>query len=489
MKKFLCILFILFIHININSVTAEEKEMSIVNLNTRKITKKHEPFKTGMNFFNEGKYQEALETWKKDLDDANNAGAAALMIGVIYENGGNGINKDIAKALEYYEKSLTLGYEPAKLHIGILYVNGKSPIKQDLQKAYEYIHSVENLDYELVYEVAYKFYLYGWGTAINIDKAKEIALKISDTDTRIRAFNEIKQQEKTSSTIIQSKDISNNTADDTSDTATAENLFNEGVKLCSENKYIEAMITFKKAVELGHGKAAAWIGLLYNNGGNGIVSNTKNAMKWFEKSKEMGYQGTNVFIASYYRNGNVVKQDINKAYQIIHEVEDIDLGINDNVIPLNAYEYYLYGWGTPVNYKRAYEIASHIHDKSLREKVINEIKQEEEKSRPIPAKTLISEVSTNQMRFDKNHKGRIIKCVGYVQDIEGGRRDYTLNLYYDSFIPNPFEFIHCKFSKKNEAELLNLNKGDIVTVQGLYKGKQDFQIGSIILFDCQIIKN
>ena len=441
----------------------------------------HKPFETGFELYKAKKYSEAKKAWEKDITEWNSPGKAALMIGLIYENGGDGIEKDFNKALEWYEKSLAMGFEPAKLNIGILYINRNPPIQKDLQKAYELIHSIEDLDYDLVHEVAYKFYLYGWATAIDINKAKEIALKIPNTQTRINAFQEIKQQEEL---------LANNYMSDNylTETDAGEKLFNEGLNLCNENKYVDAMITFKKAVEAGHAQAACYIGLLYNNGGNGITPSVDNALKWFIKSQEMGYPGANVYIAFYYIWGDGVKKDYNKAYQLIHEVENIDLGANDDIITSNIYRFYLEGWGTSVDFQKAYEIASRIHNKDNRERIIAEIKQREEANRAIPAKKLINEVKNNQMRFDRNYKGKIIKCEGIVEVVDNTRKGYILHLSYDSFFPNPFDFINCHFSRKHEADLLNLNKGDTVTVQGLYNGKQDFQICALVLFDCQIIK-
>ena len=473
MKKFILVLIVIICLFLVVPVQAEQE---------------HKPFDTGYELFKAKKYLEAKEAWEKDISEGNSAGSAALMIGVLYENGGNGIEKDLTKALEWYEKSLALGHEPAKLHIGILYINGNPPIQKDLQKAYELIHSIEELDYEVVHQVAYKFYLYGWATDIDIDKAKEIALKIPDTQTRINAFQEIKQQENL--LITQNKDtmLKNNTINEKSNEPSAEELFNEGKNLYNANEYVKAMITFKKAVEKGSGRAASWIGMIYNKGGHGIDKNVDNAVKWFRKSQEMGYAGANIFLAFSYLNGAGVQKDLNKAYQLVHEVENITLPPDDDLISRNAYRFYIEGLGTPVDFKKAYEIASRIHSDSYREQVIAEIKKYEEASRAIPAKTLIADVRNNQMRFDRTYKGKIIKCEGRVEGVESIRNGYKLNLYYDTFIPNPFEYIECRFSRNFEADLFNLNKGDTVQVQGLYKGKQDFQICALVLFDCLIVK-
>lgn len=102
------------------------------------------------------------------------------------------------------------------------------------------------------------------------------------------------------------------------------------------------------------------------------------------------------------------------------------------------------------------------------------------------AKFLISEIDKNQMRFDKNYKNKRIIVEGFVGKIEEKNGGYNLSLFGEQGIANPFKFIECRFSSEAEDSLLELDKGNLIKVEGDYKGKEQFQIGSIVLHDCAV---
>ncbi|MBQ7241978.1 MAG: SEL1-like repeat protein [Firmicutes bacterium] len=272
------------------------------------------------------------------------------------------------------------------------------------------------------------------------------------------------------------------------DEKTASKLFEEGLSLYNAKKYTQAMITWKKAVEEGSGRAAARIGALYDMGAKDIEQNDENAVKWYNKAKEMGDPGANIFIAFLYLNGKTVSQDYSKAYQIVHEVEDLIL-TSDDLIPRNVYRFYLNGWGTPADLKKASEIALRILDKNDREEALKAIKEKETSDETVTAKFLVDEIEKNQLRFDKKYKGKAITCEGIVGTIaelkDGG---YRLQLCGDRILPGPFDYVDCRFDQIHEGMLLELDKGDTVKIRGTYAGKQDFQIGKLTLFECVFVK-
>lgn len=272
------------------------------------------------------------------------------------------------------------------------------------------------------------------------------------------------------------------------DVNTASKLFEEGEALYDAKKYTQAMIMWKKAVAEGSGRAAAFIGYLYEKGATGIEQNYKNAVKWYNTAKDMGYKGANIYIAFLYLNSITVSEDFSKAYQLVHEVEDVNL-VSDDVITANAYLFYLNGWGTPVDLKRASEIASRIIGKKNREEALKAIKEKEDSNETVTAKFLVSEIEKNQLRFDKKYKGKAITCEGIVGTIaelkDGG---YRLQLCGERILPGPFDYVDCRFDQIHEGMLLELNKGDTVKIRGTYAGKQDFQIGKLTLFECVFIK-
>lgn len=101
------------------------------------------------------------------------------------------------------------------------------------------------------------------------------------------------------------------------------------------------------------------------------------------------------------------------------------------------------------------------------------------------AKFLISEVDKNQMRFDKNYKDKRIIVEGFVGNIKEKNGGYTLWLYGESNPSSP-KFIECRFSLEAEDSLLELNKRDLVKIEGFYKGEEQFQLGSLVLHDCAV---
>ena len=166
-----------------------------IDLNTGKIVeekkKEHKILETGFELFHAKKYTDAMIAWKKDVEAGE--GSAATMIGFLYSHGYEGITKNPAKALEWYQKALKMGDEFANFSLSVLYVQGDEPIKQDLKKAYEYIHKIENLEDDEVKIWVYQFYLYGWGTPKNIDKATKIAQKIKDAKEKEEALQTIEK--------------------------------------------------------------------------------------------------------------------------------------------------------------------------------------------------------------------------------------------------------------------------------------------------------
>lgn len=258
--------------------------------------------------------------------------------------------------------------------------------------------------------------------------------------------------------------------------------FIKGRELYKAGKYTESMITLKKAVEESDAWAAALIGAIYGNGGDGIEQNTNNAVKWYNKAKEMGYPASDAFFAMRYYYGDGVPKNDKKAYQLIHAIENLDVE-DDDIIPNIASLFYIRGIGTPKDMEKATRIANRIKDEKIRNAALRAIN---EAVNGIPAIELLSEVGKNQMRFDKRYKGKQITTSGFVGKIDENKGGYTLSLFGEQGLVNPFNHIECRFKASEEDKLLELNKGDTVKVKGMYKGKESFQIGALVLHNCTI---
>lgn len=79
----------------------------------------------------------------------------------MYSNG-QGVNRDYAKAVEWYTKSANQGHISAQNNLGVMYERGQG-IPQDYSKAIEwYIKSANQGDEEAQYNLAL-MYQNGWG--------------------------------------------------------------------------------------------------------------------------------------------------------------------------------------------------------------------------------------------------------------------------------------------------------------------------------------
>ena len=259
--------------------------------------------------------------------------------------------------------------------------------------------------------------------------------------------------------------------------------FTKGLELYEAHKYTESMITLKKAVEEGDAWAAALIGSIYANGGDGIERSTKNAVKWYNKATEMGYPASDAFFAMRYYYGDGVPKNNKKAYQLIHCIEHLELE-DDDIIPNIASLFYMRGIGTPIDMEKARLIANRIKNDKIRQAALSAI---DEAVNGIPAKELLSEIGKNEMRFDKKYKGRQITTSGVVGKIEEKKGGYMLSLFGEQGLVNPFNYIECRFKVSEEDKLLDLNKGDTVRIKGTYRGQEAFQVGALILNNCTIV--
>lgn len=79
-----------------------------------------------------GNYEEALKTLipAAEAGDAN----AQNIVGIAFENG-NGVEKDVTKALEWYEKSVAQGFVKAQVNLGTMLREAPDGIPQDYPRA------------------------------------------------------------------------------------------------------------------------------------------------------------------------------------------------------------------------------------------------------------------------------------------------------------------------------------------------------------------
>lgn len=99
---------------------------------------------------------------------------AYYFAGCIYEEGGNGIERDLEKARFYYQKSVDeYGYVEGYLALGRFYYYGIA-VAQDFAKSFEYYSSIaDKKDNPIVHLMLGKMYCCGQGVKKNLLTARE----------------------------------------------------------------------------------------------------------------------------------------------------------------------------------------------------------------------------------------------------------------------------------------------------------------------------
>ena len=116
-------------------------------------------------------FKKAFDEFMKIEKDMNGYHWAQLMIGNCY-NHGNGTEKDMTKAVEWYTKSGKQGNSDAICSLGVCYDNGDG-VDQDKTKAFELYEKSALLGNSTgMYNVGL-FYENGVGVTRNLNKAKE----------------------------------------------------------------------------------------------------------------------------------------------------------------------------------------------------------------------------------------------------------------------------------------------------------------------------
>ena len=115
------------------------------------------------------------------IDEGNEE--AYYFAGCIYEEGADGVEQDLGKAMFYYKKSVeTLGYVEGYLALGRLYYYGIG-VNQDYAKAFEYYSAVgAQKDNTIANLMLGTMYHYGFGINQNPNKAKEYYSKAAIKD-------------------------------------------------------------------------------------------------------------------------------------------------------------------------------------------------------------------------------------------------------------------------------------------------------------------
>ena len=98
----------------------------------------------GTNYYYNDDFDKAMELYLKAANDENTyQHIAEARIGDLYLEG-SGVEQDMAKAVEWYEKSAAHGYATAMLALGDIYCDGDGNVEQNLTKAKEWYEKAKD---------------------------------------------------------------------------------------------------------------------------------------------------------------------------------------------------------------------------------------------------------------------------------------------------------------------------------------------------------
>ncbi|MCM1047918.1 MAG: SEL1-like repeat protein [Clostridiales bacterium] len=237
-----------------------------------------------------GDYETALEYYNKVVEEGGEQffiTNAMRTIGDMYA-WGNGVEKDEAKALEWYTKAADSGDTSVMSDVGDMYARGWG-FEQDAEKALEWYTKAADSGDESAMCAIGDMYAYGDGVAQDIEKAAEWYTKAADLGDASGLYN-----------------------------LGSMYYWGNGVEQDME-KVIE---WYTKAADLGNTEAMIMLGVIYRDG-DGVAQDIEKAIEWYTKAADSGDTYGLVLIGSIYEYGNGVAQDGEKAIEWYTKAVDL----------------------------------------------------------------------------------------------------------------------------------------------------------------------
>ena len=230
---------------------------------------KKEQLQQAHKLYNEKKYEEAFVAYERLAWEGN--ADAQTSLGYMYQQG-EGVSRDLKKAIEWYEKAIEQEQPYALFNLGLMYANSNEYIAQDIEKAHELFLRSAIAGVDLAqYEVALMFEQ-GAGCTQNYSEAAywyEEAAKRGHAE----AFNNLGV------------------------------LYREGRGV--EQNFQRAFVCFSRAAEKGLSSAQYNLGLLYDRG-EGVPEDHEKALEWCRKAAFNGHGKARQIIAQLQEEGKIV---------------------------------------------------------------------------------------------------------------------------------------------------------------------------------------
>jgi len=258
-------------------------------------------------------YENALEWYLRAGKSAGYINAKLFdRIGYMHYTG-QGVEKDLKKAFEWYEKAADQGHAKAQNFIGWMYQTGQV-VESDTKKAIEYYTKAANQGFDVAYTNLAS--LYYW---------KE------DYKNAFEWYNKVITNAKTKGG--KPIGVQNQIA----------YMYENGQGV--ERDLNKAFEWYTKSAEQGDEYAQYNLGVIYKNG-QGVESDNKKAFEWYTKAAAQGNIDAQTDLGRLYATGEGVEKDLDKAIELFKKA--VEGGYKNSFYLAYAYE-------TKGNYTEAYK--------------------------------------------------------------------------------------------------------------------------------------
>jgi len=317
-------------------------------------------FDKGMEYYDEGKYKRAFANFSECAEEGHPT--AQGMLGECYYYG-DGVDKDIDKAANWFKRGAWQGDEQSQYSLGFLYINGQG-VKEDEDAGIYLVQCAANQGY--LHAQLYLGWCYETGRIYELDYNKALfwytkAADQGDVDA-IVWIGEYNMYYEEGNTIYYKKAVE---------------YFEKAVELeDSRGNYYLARcyyfgcyydVDYEKAVEIlkpalddKDSRAQYMMGRMYYDG-EGVEQDYEQAARYYKLSAEQG----NIFgmndYGDLYETGLGVEQDYDKAFYWYQRAAYY----GDGMALYNVGHFYYEGWGV----ERDYETAVYYYNASAEQEV------------------------------------------------------------------------------------------------------------------------
>ena len=294
------------------------------------------------------KYTEALEMYKKAGAMGNSEGL--FKVGKFYSEGRTGIEINYELARQYYEQAVSLNNPKAMNNLANMYADGEGIVK-DISKAIELYKKSVDLGNSIAMNNLAGKYRYGNGVEKNYTKAVELYKKaallknvwaMDNLGDMYRLGNGVEQD------YLKAKQWYEKAADLGSADAMGSlgNLYLNGQGVAKNDE--EALNWFRKGADKGEAWIIGNVGHMYHYG-LGVKQDYVEAMKWYQKAAESGNAFSIRRIGDLYCYGRGVEQNYNEALKNYEQAAEL----GDTYAMNSIGDLYYNGNGVDKNYEEA----------------------------------------------------------------------------------------------------------------------------------------